>query len=412
MGAKGEVGSFIFTSESAFEGHPDKLADQIADAIVDACLAQDDNSKVAAEVCVHNGMVMMLGELSSKAKVDFEELARETCRELGYDSDEAGLDCDAMEVFNRLEAQSPDVAQAVHGHFTKAVEELGAGDCGVICGYATDETPELMPLTKLLATRLSCQIARVRRSGELPWLRSDGIAQVAVEYTTGEGGSLIPKRVQAVVIRAQHAQDIDESRVVTDLYNSVVLPVLTLLPSHLVDGQTSIQINPSGRFVDGGPKVCAGVSGRRLADDTYGGWGMHGGGSISGKDGSKMDRTAAYAARWVAKSLVHSGLCARCTVQLSYAISLVQPMSLTVYSYGTARPDLCDADLCRLVAESFDLRPGALIEELRLQEPRFRAFAAFGHFGQRGSFETEQAVPEWEVPRTLLACKRYSELLL
>jgi len=396
-------GGSLWTSECAFEGHPDKLADQIADAILDECLSQDADSKVAIEVCVHKGMVMLLGEVSSQARIKYEEIVRETCKSVGYTSREAGLDCNAMEVFNKLEAQSPDVAQAVHGHFTKAVEELGAGDSGMMCGYATNETRELMPLTHVLAAKLARQVAQVRRSGACSWLQPDGRAQVTIEYTKGPAGELTPLRLHTVVLRAQHSKDIDEKSVHSELLEHVVLPVL---PANMLDGNTIIQINHAGRFVTGGPEKTAGVSGRRLADDTYGGWGAHGGGSISGKDSSKVDRSGAYAARWAAVSLVNSGLCARCTVQISYAISMVQPLSLAVNSYDTARSGCSDDDLCRLVARSFDLRPGAIIEELDLQEPKFRALATFGHFGRRGELGESADALEicgWEVPRELSA---------
>lgn len=389
------TGSSLRTSECAFEGHPDKLADQIADAILDECLGQDADSKVAVEVCVHMGMVILLGEVSTQAKVNYVEVVRETCRNVGYDSAESGLDCNTMEVFNKLEAQSPDVAQAVHGHFTKAVDELGAGDSGVMCGYATNETPELMPLSQILAARLARHISQLRRSGMCPWLRPDGRAQVTIEYENGEGGKLLPRRLHSVVLRAQHAQDVKETQVYSDLLEHVIRPVL---PSDLMDSATVIEVNPAGRFVKGGPEKTAGVSGRRLADDTYGGWGAHGGGSISGKDSSKVDRSGAYAARWVAKSLVNAGLCARCLVQISYAISLVQPVSLAVHSYGSVRPGLSDHELCQIVARNFDLRPGAIIEEHSLQEPRFRALANFGHFGRAELDEVERG---WEVPKKL-----------
>lgn len=392
---------FLHTSECAFEGHPDKLADQVADAILDECLGQDVDSKVAVEVCVHRGMVLLLGEVSTQAKLNFEDVVRETCRDVGYDSNEAGLNCKTMEVFNKLEAQSPDVAQAVHGHFTKAVDELGAGDSGIMCGYATNETPELMPMVHVLATQIARQASLVRRKGVCPWLRPDGQAQVTMEYRKGESGEMLPVRISSVVIRAHHAKDVSLEKVYLDLTEHVIRPVM---PSNLMDGNTSIQVNPAGRFVTGGPEKAAGVSGRRVADDTYGGWGAHGGGAISGKDSSKVDRTGAYAARWVAISLVHSGLCERCLVQLSYAISLVQPLALTVNSYGTVRPGLSDDDLCRLAARSFDLRPGAIIEDLDLQEPRFRSLATFGHFGRHSTHDVNyEGKPLWEVPKELSA---------
>lgn len=399
--AHGPSGRFLFTSECAFEGHPDKLADQIADAILDECLSQDAGSKVAVEVCVHKGMVMLLGEISTQAKVDYEEVARQICRSAGYTSKDCGLDCESMQVFNKLEAQSPDVAQAVHGHFTKAVDELGAGDSGVMCGYATNETEELLPLTQALAAKLARQASQVRRSGKLPWLRPDGRAQVTVEYQKGKGymaDHMWPVRIHAVVLRAQHKQDVDPQSVSSQLTDLIVTPVL---PSHLVDENTRIEVNPAGRFVKGGPDATTGVSGRRLADDTYGNWGAHGGGSMSGKDATKVDRTGAYAARWVAASLVNSGLCKRCLVQLSYAISLLQPVSLAIDSYGSARQGLSDDDLCHIVARSFDLRVGAMIEELKLQEPQFQALATFGHFGRRVELGDDSCA--WEVPQKLSA---------
>lgn len=394
-GAASKVREFEYTSECAFDGHPDKLADAIADSILDECMSQDIDSKVAVEVCVHKGLVVLLGEIASKAKVNFEEVARETCRRIGYDSPAAGLDCNTMDVVNRLEAQSPDVAQAVHGHFTKAVEELGAGDSGVVCGYATDETPELMPLTHLLATRLARQASQVRQSGACPWIRPDGCAQVTGKYRVGEQGELRLVSIETVTLLVQHAQDVSDQRVRDEVMEHVVRPVL---PPRFSYQSATIQINPAGRFCIGGPDNRAGVSGRRLADDTYGGWAAHGGGSISGKDCSKVDRTASYAARWVAVSLVKAGLCARCSVQVSYAISLTQPVALSIDSYGTAKAGLSDEDLRREAADSFDLRPGAIIEELDLQALRTQDLAVHGHFGRKSGGEAEHA---WEVPKAL-----------
>jgi len=393
-------GCFLHTSESVSEGHLDKLADQISDAIVDACLTQDPDSKIACETCIVGCTIMVLGEITTMAKVDYDSVVRETCRLVGYDSAEKGLDYKTVEVLNKLEAQSPDIAQAVHGHFTKAYEDICAGDQGHMFGYATDETPELMPLTHSLATKLSWQLAKVRKDGSCPWVLPDGQAQVTAEYMRGEDGTMVPTRIHTILVSAKHVQGTSQETINADMMEKVINPVV---PAELIDSQTCINPPVTERFVyqssagvsssrgqrhsNGG----AGLTGRQMAADTFGGWGAHGGGALSGKDCSKVDRSAAYGARWAAKSLVKAGLCARCLVQVSFAIGLVQPTSLFVESYGSSRLGVSDEQLCDIIKRNFDFRPGVLIRDLKLQEPQFQRFAAYGHFGRE-----EGAVPEWE----------------
>lgn len=390
-----EGSTFVFTSECVTDGHPDKVADNVVDAILDACLAQDCDSKVAVEACVRSGMIMVLGEVSTMAKVDYDAAIREVCKQIGYDSVDVGLDYRTMEVLNKVDpAQSPDVAQAVHGHFSKPLEDLGAGDQGIICGYATDETPELMPLTQALACKICQQLSKLRLSGALPWLRPDGRAQVTVEYVRKASGALAPQRLHTVVLVAQHAPDVDLDVMNQELLDKVVKSVC---PAELLDDDTICHVNPAGCFVSGGPSRTTGISGRRLAADTYGGWGAHSCGSFSGKDCSKVDRSAAYAARWAAKSLVSSGLCARCLVQVAYAIGVVRPVALSVNSFGSAKKALSDDDLSQIVLQNFDFTPGGIARDLDLKVPQFQQYSAFGHFG-RADVESP-----WEVPKTLSA---------
>lgn len=363
---------FFFSSESVCEGNADKLADQISDAIVDACLRQDEDTKIACETCTKGNMVMILGELTTKARVNYEDVAKDVCRKVGYDSCQKGLDYRNVEVLSKFEQQSPDIAQAVHAHFTRADEDICAGDQGLMFGYATNETKELMPLTHLLATKLGKRLTDVRRNGLCPWLWPDGKTQVTAEYQQNPDGSLRPLRIHSVAILAQHSQDVPDEDFRAGLMKHVVRRVC---PSDLCDEETAYHINSFGTH------RASGLSGRQIIADTYGGWGSHGGGSLSGKDCSKADRCGTYAARWAAKSLVHHEFCARCLVQVSYAIGLAQPISLYVNSYNSARFGLSDGDLCDIVKRNFDFQPGALMRDLSLRTPQFVRFSTHGHFG-------------------------------
>eukprot|EP00392_Amoebophrya_sp_AT5.2_P015532 g15738.t1 len=384
-------GCFLFTSESVNEGHPDKICDQVSDAVLDACLKQDPDSKVACETCTKTGMVMVFGEITTKANVDYEAVVRQACKDIGYDAADKGLDYATMEVLNKLEEQSPDIGQSVHGMGTKiAPEELGAGDQGHMFGYASDETPELMPLTHSLATQLGKKLTDVRKDGTLPWVRPDGKTQVTCEYKKGPKGEMLPQRVHTILISTQHSEDVTLEKQKSDLMEHVIKPIV---PAKYLDADTIYHINPSGRFVIGGPHGDAGLTGRKIIIDTYGGWGAHGGGAFSGKDTSKVDRSAAYAARWAGKSLVASGLAKRCLVQVSYAIGVVQPLSMFVDSYGTGVKD--DEALCDIVKRNFDFRPGCIQRDLKLKEPQFQPLAAYGHFGR------DDLKPAWEVVKDL-----------
>ena len=368
------AGHFLFTSESVNEGHPDKLCDQISDAVLDACLAQDPNAKVACETAAKGEMVMIFGEITTTAKVEWEKVVRDTIREIGYDSDAKGLDCDHCNVIIAIDHQSPDIAQGVH--INKKVEDIGAGDQGIMFGYASNETKELMPLSHLLATKLGKRLTDVRKDGTLKWVRPDGKTQVTVEYKD-DHGHMIPIRVHTVVISTQHDDDVSNEQIHKDLMEHVIKPII---PAELLDDKTIYHLNPSGRFVIGGPSGDAGLTGRKIIVDTYGGWGAHGGGAFSGKDSSKVDRSAAYAARWIAKSLVNAGLCKRCLIQLSYAIGVNHPLSIHVDTFGTSEKS--EAELVEIINKNFDLRPGCIVRELGLDKPIFKATAAYGHFGR------------------------------
>ncbi len=354
----------LFTSESVTEGHPDKICDQISDAILDAILEQDENSRVACEVAASTGLVHIMGEITTTGYVDFQKIVRDVVRDIGYTRAKFGFDADTCAVISNIDEQSPDIAMGVNPG--------GAGDQGMMFGYACTETPELMPLPISLAHRLARRLTQVRKDGTLEYLRPDGKSQVTVEY---EGDT--PVRIEAVVISSQHAADVDMETLRKDIMREVILPVL---PADLVDENTKYYVNPTGRFVIGGPNGDTGLTGRKIIVDTYGGMGRHGGGAFSGKDPTKVDRSAAYAARWVAKNIVAAGLAARCEVQLAYAIGVAQPVSIRVDTFGTGT--VPEEKIETAVESVFDLRPAAIIETLGLRKPIYRKLAAYGHMGR------------------------------
>jgi S-adenosylmethionine synthetase len=363
----------IFTSESVTEGHPDKIADQISDAVLDAVLAEDPYGRVACEVMVTTGICVVAGEITTKTYVDVPKVAREVIRDIGYTDAAFGFDCKTCGVLNTIQAQSPDIAMGV--------DTGGAGDQGLMFGYACDETAELMPLPIILAHRLAQRLSEMRKSGQLPYLRPDGKSQVSVEYVDGR-----PTRIDAVVISTQHGEDISTEQLRSDIKKHVIEAVL---PKNMVDSTTKYHINPTGRFVIGGPHGDTGLTGRKIIVDTYGGMGRHGGGAFSGKDPTKVDRSACYMARYVAKNIVAAGLASRCEVQLAYAIGVAEPVSVNVNTFGTGKVD--DDRIVELIRENFKLTPKAIIEGLNLRRPIYRRTAAFGHFGRtEDSFSWEK----------------------
>ena len=384
-----EEGHFFFTSESVTEGHPDKLCDLLSDSILDACLKQDPSSKVAIESVAKSNMILIAGELSTKAKIDIDQIVRDRIKEIGYDDESKGLNYKTCDILQKITIQSPDISQAVHEG--KKEEDFGAGDQGHMFGYATDETEDLFPFSHLMAIKLSLKLTEVRKKGILPWLRPDGKTQVTVEYKK-ENGHVIPLRIQNILISAQHDPNISNEQIKENIKTHVIQEVI---PQNMIDENTNFYINPSGIFIIGGPEADTGLTGRKIIVDTYGGWGAHGGGAFSGKDCSKVDRSAAYAARWIAKSLVNMKLCKRALVQIAYSIGISEPLSVYVDSYGTVKEGFTDRILSEIVIKNFDLRPGVIVKELELKRPIFAKTACGGHFGRK---EEEF---KWEIPKNL-----------
>ena len=372
---------FLFTSESVTEGHPDKVCDQISDAILDALLEQDPMSRVACETCCNTGFVLVMGEITTKANIDIQKIVRDTVKEIGYTSTDIGFDGNTCAVMVALDRQSPDIAMGVDkaleakesGMDDTDIDAIGAGDQGMMFGYATNETEEYMPYPIALAHRLARQLARVRKDGTLKYLRPDGKSQVTVEYD--ENNKAV--HLDAVVISTQHDPDVTQEQIHADIHKYVLDPIL---PAELVDDKTKFFINPTGRFVIGGPHGDSGLTGRKIIVDTYGGYARHGGGAFSGKDCTKVDRSAAYAARYAAKNIVAAGLADRCEIQLSYAIGVAHPTSINVQTFGTGKLD--DARLVEIVRENFDLRPAGIIKMLDLRRPIYKQTASYGHFGR------------------------------
>ena len=374
------IPSLLFTSESVTEGHPDKMCDQISDAVLDACLAQDPRSRVACETATKTGFVMLLGEITTLADINFDKLARDVVTGIGYDRAKKGFDGATCGVLVAISQQSGDIAMGVDqalesksGEVTEAeVESIGAGDQGMMFGYACDETLTFMPTPIYLAHKLSRRLAEVRKDGTLDWVRPDGKSQVTIEYQYGK-----PVRVDTALISTQHAPEISQEEIRELIIKHVIKPIL---PEEMVDDKLKILVNPTGRFVTGGPLGDAGLTGRKIIVDTYGGMGRHGGGAFSGKDPTKVDRSGAYAARWVAKNIVAAGLASRCEIQVSYAIGVAHPLSVNVETFGTG--NISDEKISELVNEFFDLRPGAIIRDLNLRRPIYQKLAAYGHFGR------------------------------
>ncbi|MBI3360200.1 MAG: methionine adenosyltransferase [Chloroflexi bacterium] len=395
---------FLFTSESVTEGHPDKMCDQISDAVLDAIYAQDPMARVACETAVKTGFVMLLGEITTTAFVNMDDLVRKVVKEIGFDDGAKGFDGNTCGVQVAIASQSPDIAlgvdralEAKSGEMTDAqIEAIGAGDQGMMFGFACNETDVLMPMPIYLAHRLSRRLATVRKDGTLPWIRPDGKTQVTVEYSYGK-----PRRVDTVLVSTQHAPEISQAQIRADVIEHVIKPIL---PAHLVDDKMKIYVNPTGRFVVGGPMGDAGVTGRKIIADTYGGMGRHGGGAFSGKDPTKVDRSGAYAARWVAKNIVAAGLAERCEIQVAYAIGVARPLSVNVETFGTGI--VPDEQISELIQANFDLRPGAIIRDLNLRRPIYRPTAAYGHFGR------DDIDAPWERTNKVEALRRAAKVTL
>lgn len=367
----------LFTSESVTEGHPDKICDKISDAVLDAILAQDPMSRVACETCVTTGLVMVMGEITTKASIDVQEIVRETVREIGYDRAKYGFDCDSCSVISSIHKQSPDIALGVD----KSLEakngeadefDTGAGDQGLMFGFACDETPELMPLPISLAHKLAKRLTDVRKNGTLDYLRPDGKTQVTVEYVDDK-----PVRVDTIVVSSQHSDSVTLEKIREDIIKNVIEPIV---PADMLDGDTKILVNPTGRFVVGGPMGDSGLTGRKIIVDTYGGYSRHGGGAFSGKDPTKVDRSASYAARYIAKNVVSAGLASKCEVQIAYAIGVAKPVSVMIDTFGTAKVD--EEKISAAVMKLVDLRPAAIIKKFDLRRPIYKDTAAYGHMGR------------------------------
>ena len=369
---------FFFTSESVTEGHPDKICDQISDAILDAFLEKDPNSRVACEVVITTGVVFVTGEISSSANINIESIVRHTLNKIGYNRAKYGFDSETCSVLTSIHEQSPDIAIGVNQSLESKLGgysdcfDTGAGDQGMMFGFACNETEEYMPLAISLAHKLTKRLTDIRKAGILPYLRPDGKSQVTVEYLDDK-----PVHIDTIVISAQHGPHITHEKITNDIYNEVILPVI---PQELLDEKTKIYINPTGRFVIGGPMGDSGLTGRKIIVDTYGGYAAHGGGAFSGKDPTKVDRSACYAARYIAKNIVASGIATKCQVQLAYAIGVAQPVSINVNTFGTGK--IPDTDICDIVEKNFDLRPKAIIEYFDLRKPIYQQTAAYGHFGR------------------------------
>ncbi|MBO5870473.1 MAG: methionine adenosyltransferase [Clostridia bacterium] len=377
----------FFTSESVTEGHPDKICDQISDSVLDAILAEDPMARVACETACTTGLILVMGEITTTAKPDFQTIARETVRGIGYDHSDKGFDCDTCGVITAIHGQSPDIAMGVDKALEAKTGEMkddkdtGAGDQGMVFGFACNETPELMPMPISLAQHMAKRLSEVRKNGTLPYLRADGKTQVTVEYEDNK-----PIRVDAIVVSSQHAEEVSLEQIREDIIREVIIPSV---PKEYMDDNTKIYVNPTGRFVVGGPHGDSGLTGRKIIVDTYGGYASHGGGAFSGKDPTKVDRSAAYMARYVAKNIVASGAADRCEVQIAYAIGVARPLSVLVNTNGTGK--VSDERLAEIVNEVFDLRPAAIIETLDLRKPIYKNLAAYGHFGR------EELGVKWEI---------------
>ena len=381
---------FYFSSESVTEGHPDKICDSISDCILDACLSSDPNAKVACETVAKSNMILIAGEITTTSNFNEEQIIRDRLREIGYNDEKKGINYESCDVIKKITKQSPDIHQAVSEN--KKDEDIGAGDQGLMFGYATNETEEYMPFSFLMATKLAEKLTEVRKNKTLPWLRPDGKTEVTVEYEKKNNGEVIPIRIENILISAQHDPDVQNEEIKNKIIENVIN---TVIPKDKIDSNTRILINPSGKFIIGGPEGDCGLTGRKIIVDTYGGWGGHGGGAFSGKDCSKVDRSGAYLARWIAKSLVAEKLCKRCLVQISYSIGISDPLSVFVDSYGTVIEGKSDEQLAEIAIKNFNMKPGKIIQDLKLNRPIFKKTATGGHFGRND--------PDflWEVPKKL-----------
>ena len=381
---------FYFSSESVTEGHPDKICDSISDCILDACLSSDPNAKVACETVAKSNMILIAGEITTTSNFNEEQIIRDRLREIGYNDEKKGINYESCDVIKKITKQSPDIHQAVSEN--KKDEDIGAGDQGLMFGYATNETEEYMPFSFLIATKLAEKLTEVRKNKTLPWLRPDGKTEVTVEYEKKNNGEVIPIRIENILISAQHDPDVQNEEIKNKIIENVIN---TVIPKDKIDSNTRILINPSGKFIIGGPEGDCGLTGRKIIVDTYGGWGGHGGGAFSGKDCSKVDRSGAYLARWIAKSLVAEKLCKRCLVQISYSIGISDPLSVFVDSYGTVIEGKSDEQLAEIAIKNFNMKPGKIIQDLKLNRPIFKKTSTGGHFGRND--------PDflWEVPKKL-----------